>query len=672
MVYAIMGASLMGYIGLLSNNDENKGQTPSDGVFFYPNKESGVTNVLLEHINQPNDLKQLSIEQLEQLATETRQFLVEKLSVTGGHLSSNLGVVELTIALHYLFNSPYDKFIFDVGHQSYVHKMFTGRMAQFDTLRKYKGLCGFVKRSESEHDVWEAGHSSTSLSAAMGMAIARDLKGGHNRVVAIIGDGALTGGMALEALNHIGHEKKNLMVILNDNEMSIAPNVGALHNYLGKIRSDKHYVKVKEEVEHLVKKIPAIGGTLAKTIEKLKDSLKYMVVPGVLFEELGFTYLGPVDGHNLPVLLETLRQAEKVEGPVMLHVVTLKGKGYLPAEADSHAWHGASPYKIESGKMLKSAGPPMYTEVFSQSLIELAREDSRIVAVTPAMPGGSGLLKFAAEFPNRMFDVGIAEQHAATLCAALASEGVKPVYAVYSTFLQRAYDQVVHDICRANLNVIFAIDRAGFVGPDGETHQGVYDIAYLRSIPNMVLMMPKDENELRHMMKTAVDYNDGPIAVRYPRISGQGVPMDDPYQSIPIGTWEVVRSGDSAAVLAVGPMIPLAMEAAEQLGKEGVQLRVINARFIKPMDEAMLLQLAKENIPIITMEEGAQLGGFGSGVLEFYCNRNVYGLQIKILGVPDYFVEHGSVPEQRKEVGLTAERLVSEVKALVPRKRQHA
>ncbi|ULL19781.1 1-deoxy-D-xylulose-5-phosphate synthase [Paenibacillus sp. H1-7] len=628
--------------------------------------------MLLEQINQPKDLKQLSIEQLEQLAAETRQFLVEKLSVTGGHLSSNLGVVELTIALHYLFNSPEDKFIFDVGHQSYVHKMFTGRMDKFDTLRKYKGMCGFVKRSESEHDVWEAGHSSTSLSAAMGMAIARDMKGETNRVIAIIGDGALTGGMALEAMNHIGHEKKNLMVILNDNEMSIAPNVGALHNYLGKIRSDRNYVKVKEEVEYLIKKIPAIGGTLAKTLEKLKDSLKYMVVSGVLFEELGFTYLGPVDGNNLPVLMETLKQAEKVEGPVMVHVLTLKGKGYSPAEEDSHAWHGASPYKIESGKMVKSAGPPMYTDVFSNSIIELAKEDQRVIAVTPAMPGGSGLMKFAKEFPNRMFDVGIAEQHAATLCAALASEGMKPVFAVYSTFLQRAYDQVVHDICRADLNVIFAIDRAGFVGPDGETHQGVYDIAFLRSIPNMTLMMPKDENELRHMLKTAVEFNDGPIAVRYPRISGRGVSMDEPMKVIPIGSWEVLRNGDSAVVLAVGPMIPVAMEAAELLSKDGFQLRVVNARFIKPMDEAMLLQLAKENIPIITLEEGAQAGGFGSGVLEFYSHHNLHGMRVKIIGIPDYFVEHGSVPEQRAEVGLTVERVVTEVQALVPRKRQRA
>ncbi|MBE1446101.1 1-deoxy-D-xylulose-5-phosphate synthase [Paenibacillus sp. OAS669] len=628
--------------------------------------------MLLEQINQPEDLKKLSMEQLEQLAAETRQFLVEKLSVTGGHLSSNLGVVELTIALHYLFNSPYDKFIFDVGHQSYVHKMFTGRMDKFDTLRKYKGMCGFVKRSESEHDVWEAGHSSTSLSAAMGMAMARDFKGEKNKVIAIIGDGALTGGMAFEAMNHIGHEKKNLMVILNDNEMSIAPNVGALHNYLGKIRSDRNYVKVKEEVEYLIKKIPAIGGTLAKTLEKLKDSLKYMVVSGVLFEELGFTYFGPVDGNNLPVLLETLKQAEKVEGPVMVHVLTLKGKGYTPAEKDSYAWHGASPYKIESGQMLKVVGPPMYTEVFGNTLIELAKQDDRIVAVTPAMPGGSGLNGFAKQFPGRMIDVGIAEQHAATLCAGLASEGIKPVFAVYSTFLQRAYDQVVHDICRADLNVIFAIDRAGFVGPDGETHQGVYDIAYLRSIPNMVLMMPKDENELRHMLKTSVEYNEGPIAVRYPRIAGLGVSMDEPLHTIPIGSWEVLRPGDSAVVLAVGPMIPIAMEAAEQLSKEGIQLRVVNARFIKPMDEAMLLQLAKEHLPIITLEEGAQMGGFGSGVLEFYSSQSIYGLQIKIIGVPDYFVEHGSVGEQRREVGLTVERLVSDVQALMPRKRQRA
>jgi 1-deoxy-D-xylulose-5-phosphate synthase len=390
--------------------------------------------IMLETINQPSDLKRLSLGDLDTLADEIRKFLIEKLAATGGHLAPNLGVVELTLALHYLFDSPKDKFIFDVGHQAYVHKMLTGRMHLFDTLRKYKGLCGFQKRAESEHDVWEAGHSSTSLSAAMGMAIARDLKGEHHRVIPIIGDGSLTGGMAFEALNHIGHEKKNMLVILNDNEMSIAPNVGALHNYLGKIRTDKHYKKAKAELDHLLKKIPAIGGTLAKTAERVRHSLKYLLVSGVLFEELGFTYFGPVDGHNLPQLIDTLKQAEKASGPVMVHVVTLKGKGYSHAEENSMIWHGLGTYKMESGEVVKSAGHPMYTDVFGQAIIELAEKDDRIIAVTPAMPSGSGLIKFGQRFPKRMIDVGIAEQHAATMCAALASEGMKPIFAVYSTF----------------------------------------------------------------------------------------------------------------------------------------------------------------------------------------------------------------------------------------------
>ncbi|WP_187434058.1 1-deoxy-D-xylulose-5-phosphate synthase [Paenibacillus methanolicus] len=629
-------------------------------------------NVLLEHINGPKDLKNLTVPQLDELAAEIRSFLIEKLSVTGGHLAPNLGVVELTLAMHYLFDSPTDKFIYDVGHQSYVHKILTGRKDQFDTLRQYKGLCGFVKRSESEHDVWEAGHSSTSLSAAMGMALARDLKGETNKVVAVIGDGALTGGMALEALNHIGHEKKNLLVILNDNEMSIAPNVGALHHYLSKIRTDRHYQKAKEELNQFLKKIPAIGGTLSKTAERLKDSVKYLLVSGILFEQFGFTYFGPVDGHDIPQLLEVLEQAKNATGPVMVHVVTTKGKGYSPAEADSHKWHGISPYKIESGQVLKAVGPPMYTEVFSEALIDLAKEDKRIVAVTPAMPGGSGLLKFAELFPGRMIDVGIAEQHAATLCAAMAMEGLKPVYAVYSTFLQRAYDQVVHDICRQNLNVIFAIDRAGFVGPDGETHHGVYDIAYLRHVPNMVLMMPKDENELRRMMKTAVDYNDGPIAIRYPRVNGVGVEIEKEMHPIPIGSWETVREGDSSVILAIGPMVAVAEEAAEQLKREGQNVRIVNARFVKPLDEAMLLQLAKEGQSMIVLEEGSEQGGLGSAILEFYSQRGISGLNIRIIGVPDVFVEHGSIKEQRQETGLTAERVCKELRALKPVLRQRA
>jgi len=628
--------------------------------------------MLLEHIRSPIDVKALPAERLDELAEEIRRFLIEKLSVTGGHLAPNLGVVELTLVLHYLFDSPKDKFLFDVGHQAYVHKILTGRMDRFDSLRQYKGLCGFVKRAESEHDVWEAGHSSTSLSAAMGMALARDLKGEDNKVVAIIGDGALTGGMALEALNHIGHERKKLIVVLNDNEMSIAPNVGALHNYLGKIRSDKHYIKAKDELQHFLNRIPAIGGRLAKTAERVKDSLKYMVVPGMWFEDLGYTYFGPVDGHDIPKLIETFQQAANVDGPVLIHALTVKGKGYSPAEADSHKWHGATPYKIESGQMLKAVGPPMYTEVFGNALIELAEQDPRVVAVTPAMPGGSGLLKFAERFPNRMIDVGIAEQHAATMCASLAMEGLKPVYAVYSTFLQRAYDQVVHDICRQNANVVFAIDRAGFVGPDGETHHGVYDIAYMRHIPNMVIMMPKDENELGRMLKTAIDYEDGPIAVRYPRVAGRGVAMDASPRPIAIGTWETLREGESAAVLAIGPMLQIAEEAAEQLKREGVSLRIVNARFIKPLDEAMLLRLAEERIPLVVMEEGTIMGGLGSAILEFYALRGIDHMSVRLLGVPDAFIEHGSIKEQRAEVGLTAERVALEVNQLLPRQRQRA
>lgn len=611
--------------------------------------------MLLPHVKQPGDLKSLSVEELASLAEEIRSFLIEKLSVTGGHLASNLGVVELTIALHYCYNSPKDKMIYDVGHQAYVHKILTGRMDRFDTLRQYDGLCGFVKRSESEHDVWEAGHSSTSLSAAMGMALARDLKGEDHKVIAMIGDGALTGGMAFEALNHIGHERKNLMVILNDNEMSIAPNVGAMHNYLSKIRSDRHYLWAKDELEVLLKKIPAIGGKLAKSAGRVKDSLKYMMVPGVLFEELGLTYLGPVDGHDLPKLIETFRQADNVTGPVLVHVVTTKGKGYKPAEADSHKWHGISPYKIESGQVLKAVGNPMYTEIFGRTLIELAEQDERIIAVTPAMPGGSGLVPFSKEFPARMIDVGIAEQHAATMCAALAMEGMKPVFAVYSTFMQRAYDQIVHDICRHNANVMFAIDRAGFVGADGETHHGVFDVAFLRHIPNLVLMMPKDENELRHMMKTALDYDDGPIAYRYPRVNVVGVPLDKELKSIPIGTWELLRKGEGYTVIASGPMLQVATEAAEAMKREGLQVGVVNARFLKPLDEGMLRELARQHTKLIVLEEASEAGSLGSAVLEFYAKEEIQNAEARLMGIPDMFVEHGSIKEQRAEVGLTVE-----------------
>ncbi|MBU9712196.1 1-deoxy-D-xylulose-5-phosphate synthase [Evansella tamaricis] len=627
----------------------------------------------LSSIKDPSFLKKCSKTELEDLAQEIRDFLIAKLSVTGGHLGPNLGVVELTLILHQLFESPKDKFLWDVGHQAYVHKILTGRADQFDQLRQYKGLCGFPKRSESKHDVWETGHSSTSLSAAMGMAAARDIKGGEENIVAIIGDGALTGGMALEALNHIGHEQKDLIVVLNDNEMSIAPNVGALHSVLGRLRTAGKYQKAKEELEMLIKKIPAFGGRLAATAERVKDSLKYLLVSGMFFEELGFTYLGPVDGHDLDDLNTNLKYAKKTKGPVLIHVITKKGKGYAPAENDAKGtWHGLGPYKMESGEVVKKPGPPSYSGVFADTLKKIARQDERVVALTAAMPGGTKLDLFAKEFPDRMFDVGIAEQHATTMAAGLATQGLKPVFAVYSTFLQRAYDQVVHDVCRQNLNVFFAIDRAGLVGADGETHQGVFDINYLRHLPNMKILMPKDENELQHMVYTAVSYDDGPIAVRYPRGNGFGIKMDDTLKQLPIGKWEVLKQGTDLSVLTFGTMIPVAMEAAERLEKEGIHLEVINARSIKPLDEELLTGLANENRKIITLEEAAIQGGFGSAVLEFFHDNNHHSMFVERMGIPDRFIEHGSVSSLLEEIGLTSDELVQRVNEIVPRKRQRA
>jgi 1-deoxy-D-xylulose-5-phosphate synthase len=622
--------------------------------------------VLLEQVNSPSDLKKLAIEELPILAEEIRKFLIESLSKTGGHLASNLGVVELTLALHYLFDSPKDKILWDVGHQAYVHKILTGRRHLFPTLRQYKGLCGFPKMRESEHDVWETGHSSTSLSGAMGMAVARDLKGEEYKVIAVIGDGALTGGMALEALNHIGEEQRDLIVVLNDNEMSISPNVGALHNYLGRLRTHRHYNKMKAEVEQLLKKIPKMGEPFAKTLEKVKDSIKFLLVQGVLFEKLGFTYLGPVDGHNLEDLLECLRQACNIKGPVLVHVVTKKGQGYTPAENDSVNYHGVGTYKIESGAFLKKAEKaPTYPAVFGQTMIRLAQMDSRIVAITPAMLTGSKLEKFNEMFPDRCFDVGIAEQHATTFAAGLATQGLKPVLAIYSTFLQRGYDQLIHDVCRQKLNVVFAIDRAGLVGEDGETHQGVFDISFMRNQPNLVIMMPKDENELQHMLYTAVKYDDGPIAVRYSKSAGVGVPLDEEFKLIPIGKSETLRNGNDVALLALGTMVEPAMKAAEMLAQEGISARVINARFVKPLDEELLLELSRARIPIVTIEEACIAGGFGSAVLEFYAQKGIYHQRVKLMGVPDYYVEHGSIDQQREEVGLTAEGIVESAKQLI-------
>lgn len=624
----------------------------------------------LTKISSPSFLKDLNKKQLEALAGEIRAFLIEKCSITGGHIGPNLGVVELTIALHKAFNSPKDKFLWDVGHQAYVHKILTGRASQFDTLRQFKGLCGFPKLVESEHDMWETGHSSTSLSAAMGMAAARDIKGDKNFVVPIIGDGALTGGMALEALNHIGHEKTNMIVILNDNEMSIAPNVGALHDVLGRLRTAKEYSRAKEDLESLIHKIPMVGDKLAATAERVKDSLKYLVVSGVFFEELGFKYLGPIDGHDFEALEKTLEYAKKVQGPVLVHVLTKKGKGYKPAEDDTiGTWHGTGPYKMETGAFVKSSTKgPAWSSLVAESVRKCMKEDNRIVTITPAMPVGSKLEGIQKDFPNRFFDVGIAEQHATTMAAGLATQQMKPFLSIYSTFLQRAYDQVLHDIARPNLNVFIGIDRAGLVGADGETHQGVFDISFLRHIPNIVLMMPKDENEGQHMVKTAIDYNDGPIALRYPRGNGLGVEMDAEMKALPIGSWEVLREGSDAVILSFGTTIPMALKAAEQLAYQGIDVRVVNARFIKPMDEVMLHEIMQENLPILTIEESLLQGGFGSAVLEFAFDKKYRNVQIERIGIPDEFIEHGEVDLLLEEINVTAEEAVKRITQLVPNK----
>jgi len=628
----------------------------------------------LMSIKNPSFLKDLSINELEELSEDIRQFLINQLSATGGHIGPNLGVVELTIALHKCFDSPKDKMIWDVGHQSYVHKILTGRASEFHSLRQYKGLSGFPKMNESEHDVWETGHSSTSLSAAMGMAVARDLKKEDSYIIPIIGDGALTGGMALEALNHIGDEKKNMIVILNDNEMSIAPNVGALHQVLGRLRTAGKYQWAKDELEMLMKKIPAVGGKVAATAEKIKDSLKYLLVSGVFFEELGFTYLGPVDGHSYEDLLEQLNYAKKTEGPVLLHVLTKKGKGFSPAEKDKiGTWHGTGPYKIETGDIIKPVNtPPAWSKLVSDTVLRLAREDERIVAITPAMPVGSKLEAFAQEFPDRMLDVGIAEQHAVTLAAGLATQKMKPFLAIYSTFLQRAYDQMLHDVCRQKCNVFIGIDRAGLVGADGETHQGVYDIAFLRHMPNLVLMMPKDENEGQHMVNTAIQYDEGPIAMRFPRGNGLGVKMDKDLQTIPIGSWEVLKEGSDAAILTFGTTIPMALEASEILASQGISVKVINARFIKPLDESMMFELLNMQMPILTIEEAVLQGGFGSFILEFAHDHGYNSNIIDCMGIGDEFIEHGDVNSLLKEIHLTTEEAVKRIASIARKKQKRA
>jgi 1-deoxy-D-xylulose-5-phosphate synthase len=620
--------------------------------------------LILESITHPKDIKNLTTSQLLKLAGEIRGLIVRTVAKNGGHLAPNLGVVELTLAIHRVFSSPVDKIVWDVGHQSYVHKILTGRCGQFDTIRTKGGLSGFPKIAESEHDIFGTGHSSTSISAALGIALARDLSEQKHQVIAVIGDGSLTGGQAYEALNHVGHLGTKVIVVLNDNEMSIAKNVGAMSEYLAKMRTAPAYSKVKQDIEYLLRRIPAIGDSVAKSAERVKDSLKYLFVPGMLFEELGFTYLGPIDGHNIDSLTEVLETAKNMRGPVLVHALTHKGKGYVPAEENADKFHGIAPFCIETGEVVKCTSAPTYTQIFGDTLIELASNDPDIIAISAAMPEGTGLKNFAKKFPQRFFDVGIAEPHAVTMAAGLASQGKKPVVAIYSTFMQRAYDQVLHDISLQNLPVVFALDRAGVVGEDGATHQGVFDISFLRHIPNIVIMAPKDEGELRHMLKAAINFNR-PVALRYPRGCGLGVLMDESFDEIGIGCAEELQPGNEVTLLAVGSMVAPAKEASTMLQKQGIKAGVVNARFIQPLDEEMIRKLAREVGRIVTIEDNVLAGGFGSAILETINSHNYNWVKVLRLGLPNHFIEHGTRSQILEEYGLTGKGIAEKVQNFI-------
>ncbi|MDZ7640869.1 MAG: 1-deoxy-D-xylulose-5-phosphate synthase [Desulfurivibrio sp.] len=603
----------------------------------------------MEAIDSPHDLRRLDRALLPELATELRQRIINTVATTGGHLAPSLGVVELTVALHYIFNTPADKIIWDVGHQCYAHKLLTGRRDSFATLRRYQGISGFPKRQESEYDTFDTGHSSTSISAALGMAVAADLKGEDNKTIAVIGDGSMTGGLAFEGLNQAGHLGNNLIVILNDNEMSISPNVGALSSFLSRKLTGRTMVRIKRELEYLLKNRRA-GENILQFLKRSEESLKGFFTPGMLFEALKFEYVGPIPGHKLEVLLETLSNVRDFsQGPVLIHVLTTKGKGYPPAEERPGDFHGVGPFEVATGKIQQSpVGPPSYTKVFGDTLLELATADPRLTAITAAMPGGTGLDPFATQFPDRFFDVGIAEQHALTFAAGLASEGLRPVVAVYSTFLQRAFDQIIHDVCLPNLPVILAVDRGGVVGDDGPTHHGVFDLAFLRIIPNLLLMAPKDENELRHMLYTAL-HCPGPAALRYPRGAGVGVELDEELHKIPFGTGEILREGDDLLLLPVGNRVYPALEAAAELAADGIEAAVINPRFIKPLDGELICHWAEKTGRVVTVEDNVRAGGFGSAVLELLQRRGLSHLPAKLLGLPDHFLEHGS-PEQLRQL----------------------
>ncbi|MDI6744111.1 MAG: 1-deoxy-D-xylulose-5-phosphate synthase [Thermodesulfovibrionales bacterium] len=632
---------------------------------------------LIKKINSPDDLKSLSVEEMNRLSAELREIIVERVSINGGHLASNLGTIELTLALHYVFNSPVDKIIWDVGHQSYTHKLITGRYEKFETIRKHKGISGFPKIEESIHDAFGTGHSSTSISAALGIIEARDKKNETFKVLAVIGDGAMTSGLAFEGLNHSGHLKKDLIIVLNDNEMSISKNVGALSAYLNRILTGDIYQRFKKQTKSFLEGIPKFGDQVSKIAQKAEETLKGLFLPGILFEELGINYVGPIDGHDIKLLIETFRNIKNSTEPTLVHVITQKGKGYEFSEKDPCIFHGVGPFEIETGSSITDANALSYSEIFGRALTELAAEDKRVIAISAAMREGTGLECFEKKYPDRFYDVGIAEPHAVTFAAGLAIQGLRPVVAIYSTFLQRGYDEIIHDVCLQNLPVIFAIDRAGIVGEDGPTHQGVFDISYLRHIPHLTVMAPKDDLELKAMLELALKHN-GPSAIRYPRgkasygLRVTSYELKDKKNSelrtpdsglLEMGKAEILKEGSDTALIAIGNAVHPALAAAEKLEKDGIRASVINARFIKPLDKELVLTMASKTKRIITVEENIIAGGFGSAVLEYLNSMDIPDIKIKILGIPDEFVEQGSQAILRKKYGIDEEGIYQSCKA---------
>jgi 1-deoxy-D-xylulose-5-phosphate synthase len=616
---------------------------------------------ILNTIHEPADIRKLTLKELYLLATEIRAEIVETVSKNGGHLASNLGVVEITLALHYVFDTPKDKFIWDVGHQSYTHKILTGRKAAFRGLRKSGGLMGYPCREESEHDAFNTGHASTALSAALGMAVARDKAGKDYHVIAIVGDGSLTGGAALEAINQLGHMREKLIIVLNFNEMSISPNVGAISKYLSYLVSGQHYLKIKDQAKSLLKSIPKIGWPLIRVGRAVEELIKKTFFPGLVFEELGIRYIGPVQGHSIASLIEVFETAKKYDGPIMVHCVTQKGRGYAPAQSNPERFHGAGPFDIATGEPLNHEPIPSYSAVFGEAVLEAGKADERVLAITAAMTEGTGLHHFAETYPERFFDVGIAEQHAVIFAAGLAASGFKPVVAIYSTFLQRAYDQIYHDVCLQNLPVVFALDRAGIVPDDGPTHQGIYDIAYLRNMPNMVVMAPRDENELRRMVISALRWSR-PVAIRFPKARGLGAPMDDTFREIPLGRSETLKGGTDL-LLALGSMVAPALEAARRLETEGISLAVLDARFAVPLDEEAILRYAGPGRTIVTVEEGVVAGGFGSGIRELLDREKRFDVRFLTIGLPVEPYPCGKTDEIKSRLGLDVPGLVERIKA---------